>query len=204
MSRFRSSAVNPGDIGPGSDFFAAGIDGTEVAIIGGGLAGTGFPSPVVLARIDVEVGIVSAATQWKVSFTGSAAIAGGFVPANHLVEATTGCDIQAPLLGLSLGQINVATCPDNFVRGDCNNNGRVVGLVGDFLYILNWIFVGSVPDPRCAAACDSNADNSIEITDAIYLVNFMSGLGPAPSAPFPDCGPTPISTTLTCDVGVCP
>ncbi len=124
-------SVNPRAIGPPGGFFGSNVVGQEIAIIGGDLQGRSFKTPLVLAELLVEVGIVSAPTTWTIDFTGTASLRGSFVPLNHLVEGSTGCDVLPPLLGLRKGTVNVKTCSENFIRGDCNNNGRIRGLLGD-------------------------------------------------------------------------
>ncbi len=41
----------------------------------------------------------------------------------------------------------------------------------------------------CVAATNTNGDDHANIADATYLLNYMFSGGPAPAAPFPDCGP---------------
>ena len=73
------------------------------------------------------------------------------------------------------------------VRGDCNNDGSVVGQVGDAVFLLNWKFTGGAM-PTCQAACDTNGDGQVDIADAVYVLLHNFGGGAAPPAPFPECG----------------
>lgn len=196
-------SVSPVAFTPPSGFFSSAINGQEFAAIGGDLTGASIPGPVTLARAVVATSTVPVPASWTVDFTGTTALVGGFIPFNHLVEGRTGCDVLPPLLGLTPGAINVTTCAGNFIRGDCNNNGRILGLLGDPLYILNFLFNGG-PAPSCDAACDSNFDDTINISDATYLLNWMIGIGPPPPGPFPACGQPATPQNLTCAAHICP
>jgi hypothetical protein len=89
-----------------------------------------------------------------------------------------------------------------FLRGDCDGDGRVAGLVTDAVYLLGYNFRGG-PRPACLAACDANGDGRVDgvVTDAVYLLNHNFLGGPAPVAPFPGCGAGALETdgSLGCD-----
>jgi hypothetical protein len=76
-----------------------------------------------------------------------------------------------------------------FIRGDCNGDGQVTGMVTDAVFLLAYNFTGGSP-PGCLAACDANGDGHVtgSVTDALYILLFNFGGGPAPPAPFPACG----------------
>jgi hypothetical protein len=77
-----------------------------------------------------------------------------------------------------------------FLRGDCNGDGAVSGVVTDAVFMLNFNFLGG-PEPSCVAACDADADGAFSgtVTDAVYVLNFNFLGGPAPPVPpFPGCG----------------
>ncbi|MFB3111369.1 MAG: dockerin type I repeat-containing protein, partial [Gemmatimonadales bacterium] len=83
-----------------------------------------------------------------------------------------------------------------FRRGDCNADGNVD--IADAVCILNWLFAGRAT-PGCVAATNTNGDDAANITDATYLLNYLFAGGPAPVAPFPECGPgTEADTALGC------
>ncbi|MBI4606727.1 MAG: hypothetical protein HY721_32590 [Planctomycetes bacterium] len=84
-----------------------------------------------------------------------------------------------------------------FLRGDCNDDGRVD--LSDALCSLNWLFLGS-PAPGCLAAADVNADRRIDISDAVAVLGYLFLGTPAPPAPFPDCGPGATAGELRCEV----
>jgi hypothetical protein len=90
--------------------------------------------------------------------------------------------VGLPVTSLSGGEAT-------FLRGDCNGDGEVTGLVTDAVFLLTFNFLGG-PEPPCRAACDSNGDGQFagQVTDAVYILshNFLGG--PPPPAPFPGCG----------------
>ena len=59
--------------------------------------------------------------------------------------------------------------------------------VSDASCALNWLFAG-VGTPGCIAALNANGDDEVNVTDAVALLNYLFADGPAPVAPFPDCG----------------
>lgn len=84
----------------------------------------------------------------------------------------------------------------SFLRGDCNEDGGVD--VSDAVCILAWLFQGRAT-PGCRAAANTNGDAQEDISDAIHLLDHLFLGGPAPVAPFPDCG----SGTLPTDEETC-
>ncbi len=64
---------------------------------------------------------------------------------------------------------------------------------------LDWLFAGA-PEPGCIAALNTNGDDDVNITDPVFLLNFLFAGGPRLSAPYPDCGPgtLPADETLGC------
>lgn len=104
-------------------------------------------------------------------------------------------NLPDPLLFLDgelRGQLRVAepsTATPTFLRGDCDGDGRVTGLVTDVVFLLNHSFSGG-PAPPCIAACDVDGDGTVlgTVTDAVYLLTFNFLGGPPPVAPFPACG----------------
>ena len=105
-----------------------------------------------------------------------------------------------------------------FIRGDCNNDGLVIGFVGDIIFILQFLFAGG-PSPSCLNACDANDDESVDISDALYLLNWQWAVAGSPPPPPPtpmlfavgsvvpflgDCGPDPSPGPLACVANICP
>ncbi len=91
-----------------------------------------------------------------------------------------------------------------FVRGDCNGDGGFN--VADVVYLLEYLFIGSVALP-CEDAGDIDDDGSLNIADPInYLAYLFSG-GPPPAVPNPvtGCGPDVVDTDpLDCEETSCP
>ena len=76
-----------------------------------------------------------------------------------------------------------------FIRGDCDGDGTVIGQVTDAVFTLQFNFAGGRA-PECFAACDSNGDGGFigQVTDAVYTLQFNFLGGVAPVDPFPNCG----------------
>jgi len=96
-------------------------------------------------------------------------------------------------------------CPGQertFIRGDCDADGKVMGIVTDAVFLLNHNFTGG-PRPACLAACDANGDGKVLgiVTDGVYLLTYNFLAGPEPVAPFPDCGAggLPADVDLGCE-----
>ena len=107
--------------------------------------------------------------------------------------------------GLSLdagfidGQINLEPVVDTaFLRGDCNTDLRVD--IADGVWILNNMFQ-SGPAGTCAEACDADNNGALEMGNAIYVITYRLLSGPAPIAPFPECG---IEAGADCVTSACP
>ncbi len=83
----------------------------------------------------------------------------------------------------------------SFVRGDSNVSGSVD--LSDSLHVLGSLFVFTDPLP-CQDATDANDDGRINISDAIHLLRYLFQGGPAPEAPFMDCGFDETEDNLAC------
>ena len=84
--------------------------------------------------------------------------------------------------------------PFRFIRGDVDEDSTVN--LTDAVTILNVLFTGA--DPHCKAACDVDGSQSVSITDAVLLLSFLFQGGPAPAAPFPECGAAVDAETTGC------
>ena len=51
---------------------------------------------------------------------------------------------------------------------------------------------------------DCNDDSLTDLVDPLYLLAYLFSGGPIVLPPFPDCGPEPQPSGLTCDVFSCP
>jgi hypothetical protein len=107
------------------------------------------------------------------------------LPFRHFANA-----LDAPLHEITDPLDEPTEAAVSFVRGDCDSDGEVSGVVTDAVFLLNFLFLGG-PRPGCLAACDANNDGAVigVVTDAVYLLTFNFLGGPAPPQPFPLCGP---------------
>ncbi len=83
-----------------------------------------------------------------------------------------------------------------FIRGDANTDGGID--ISDPVRELEYLF-SAVP-VSCLAALDANADGGVDLADAVSLLDGLFSGGSAPSAPYPGCGPDPVTPGLGCDV----
>ena len=74
--------------------------------------------------------------------------------------------------------------------------------VTDAIVILSHLALGVRYDD-CHDALDSDDSGTIEISDPIYLLNYLFLAGAAPPSPFNECGPDPTDDTLDCDEYLC-
>ncbi len=74
--------------------------------------------------------------------------------------------------------------------------------LGDPIYLLRWRFGGLYPEPGCVKACDMNDDGQVDVTDAVYCLEYLFAGGPAIMPPYPDKGPDPTDDQLTCATGL--
>src|SRR4029453_2524082 len=88
---------------------------------------------------------------------------------------------------------------NRFIRGDCDGDGQVAGIVTDAVFLLRYCFAGG-PVPPCEAACDANDDGKFcgNVTDALYLLSYNFLGGSAPPAPYPECGTDSTPDGLSC------
>lgn len=196
-------------VSPGTGFAShVGPNGNELAAFG--IANFGAGPLMDLVEVTFRPQITGVPATADIRFGGDLALPGGIIPRDHLVETSTGCDVLPPLLGLQGARLTKNPCAGNFIRGDCNNNGSVAGLMGDALFLLASLFLDG-REPDCRVACDANDNDSLDIDDAIFILNWQLGIGPAPPPPTPtqtgglgDCGPDPTPGVLTCANHLCP
>jgi hypothetical protein len=97
-----------------------------------------------------------------------------------------------------LGQVHVVygVAPETeFTRGDSNFDDRID--VSDAVFTLNFLFLGGIK-PACDDAVDTDDTGSMDITDAVRLLDHLFRSGPAPPAPHPEPGPDPTADALRC------
>lgn len=73
--------------------------------------------------------------------------------------------------------------------------------LGDPIYLLRWKFGGLYQEPGCVKACDVNDDGQVDVSDAVYCLEYLFAGGPAIKLPFPDKGPDPTDDQLPCATG---
>ena len=73
-----------------------------------------------------------------------------------------------------------------FVRGDCNDDGMLN--IADGVRLLAALFQPGADPVGCLNACDTNGDNLLDQSDAVFVFNYRFLEGPPPAAPFPGCG----------------
>jgi len=71
----------------------------------------------------------------------------------------------------------------SFRRGDCNDDSNIG--IADAACILDWLFQDP-PEPGCLAATNTNGVN---VSDVVWLLNYLLASGPSPVEPFANCGP---------------
>jgi len=85
-----------------------------------------------------------------------------------------------------------------FRRGDANCDLRIN--ISDPIAIVQVLFQGAQPF-CCEAAADTDDNEKTDLTDAIYILNFLFRGGPGLPEPS-DCAPVSVATLL-CDEGAC-
>ena len=87
-----------------------------------------------------------------------------------------------------------------FRRGDCTGDGFTD--ISDVMALLWSIFTATEID-LCEVACDANDDDEVDVSDAVYLLDYLfRGLAP-PFPPSNSCGIDPTESPLGCDVSPC-
>jgi len=86
-----------------------------------------------------------------------------------------------------------------FIRGDANMDASVD--ISDAVKILFHLFGGL--DVACADATNVDSNEIVNLTDALFLLDFLFRSGPAPGDPFPLAGVAPDATpSLGCEKGL--
>jgi hypothetical protein len=84
-----------------------------------------------------------------------------------------------------------APVQQDFIRGNANDDGKVD--IADPIYVINNLFRQG-PAFACEDAADANDDGLVDSSDIAYMIAYefaFPSAGPAPLAPFPDCGVDP-------------
>ena len=67
--------------------------------------------------------------------------------------------------------------------------------------IFSWLFTGGT-EPPCLEAADANSSRDIDLSDGVYILQWLFASGSDPLAPFPDCAQA--EATIGCDRPTCP
>ena len=88
----------------------------------------------------------------------------------------------------------------SFLRGDADCDGRIN--LSDAIVALSHLF-GDESSLCCKAAADADGSAGVNLTDGVYLLEFLFRAGSGPPSPSPLCGPG-TDGGLECDQEVCP
>jgi hypothetical protein len=115
-----------------------------------------------------------------------------------VVEGPAGIGQSVPLAATGL-----RWCGDRFRRGDANLDGRFD--MGDPITILLHLFAGGTGFEKCMDAADANDDGDVNISDAVYLIDWRYKSDDPPPQPFPSCDedPTPGDGFTICEYPSC-
>lgn len=103
------------------------------------------------------------------------------------------------LLGTQSQTFDVA--PATFRRGDVNGDGHID--IADPISLLSYLHLDG-PAPFCADAADGDDDGSLLVTDAIVLLNYITGFGAFIPVPGPlECGADPTTDEIAGCLGPC-
>ncbi len=92
--------------------------------------------------------------------------------------------------------LSIPVCGDDFLRGDCLEDGQVTFV--DSLFLAVYLFLEG-PSPNYYDAADTNDDGFVDIADVVYLQSYLTGALPSPPPPFFGCGPDSTTDGLSCD-----
>ena len=87
-----------------------------------------------------------------------------------------------------------------FRRGDCTGDGWVD--ISDVVGVL-WNTFATPELPLCLVACDANDDDEVDVSDAVYLLNYLFRRQAPPPPPQLDCGRDVSLESLGCAVSPC-
>jgi hypothetical protein len=100
------------------------------------------------------------------------------------------------VLGIALAA-SPGVAADPFVRSDVDQSSRLD--VSDAVAVLRFLFAGERDLVGCEDAADSDDSGVLDASDAVFLLGALFRGGPAPAAPFPDCGEDPTDDALGCE-----
>ncbi|MEM7168347.1 MAG: aryl-sulfate sulfotransferase [Planctomycetota bacterium] len=117
------------------------------------------------------------------------------------IDCTDWSSFSAAWTGPPTNPPPFAPCANpDFVRGDANNDASIN--IADAIKALGYLFAGDTV--TCLQALDMNDDESTDISDPVYLLASLFGMGPPIAAPTTPCGPDPTPGPLPCTTYPCP
>lgn len=149
--------------------------------------------PISIARF---AGTIDAnAAEQSIAFVptnglGTPALNNSFVVDNESIQADT-------LTGGSVTIVQPVVTPNfEFIRGDVNLDTLIT--LSDVMSLLFWTFQGGA-EPQCHDAADADDSGHADITDAIFLLNFVFLDGATPWPPYPGPGPDYTPDDIGCE-----
>ena len=168
------------------DRVVLGADPVRVTLEGKGLAGV---ERVVVGGVELDELTVSSDTEVGLLLRRGPAWSG---PQTVRVLDPAGFGVARR------GALVIETVEERFRRGDCNGDER--SNLADAVCILEALFRGTGSN-ECLDSLDVDDSGHVNLTDAVRLVDWIFGAGPAPPAPVGDCGPDPSADSLDCEGG---
>jgi hypothetical protein len=207
--RFYSLDLSPDG---GAGFTVAVIIGADS--VTGKAIPAGLDQPIFTARYRIALGITG---ETDVEITGD--LGAPKVPVLLDRKGVSQPPVGTPA-PVTKATVTITAGPAPFLRGDANQSGSLD--VTDGIIIINYLFGGgSLPAgeaTRTSCLVAMNVDGStvdgvadvedgpdIDLTDAIVLLQYVFQRGPAPAAPFPDCGApvAPVAPEADCSAFIC-
>ncbi|MBI4584331.1 MAG: hypothetical protein HY717_09950 [Planctomycetes bacterium] len=94
--------------------------------------------------------------------------------------------LTADFVPAGLGGGGLQAPAPRLLRGDCNDDGQAD--LTDAVFLLRALH-GEGRSIPCLESCDFDGNGPVNPADPIYLLQWLVMGGPAPPAPFPQCGP---------------
>lgn len=193
-----------------SEFSQGGFEQTEVVDPARNNDVRGLVSAVVLTLRPVKVVLPSVGTESVIDITLEPSVPNGTGNVAFYPPGLRGLgqpvDNLVTVGGLSVIPCNLATAEvdvifggvvdgNQFIRGNANDDSKID--IADAIWIVNELFKEGEAT-ACQDAADVNDDGMVDSSDATYLIAYEFQGGPAPPAPFPDCGTDPTDDELDC------
>ena len=159
---------------------------------------------VEVFRSNIREGAVDYGTLAITSNTSETAFFSKTIEADGLVAGTNviavelhqaSADSSDLSFALELIGNRASALPGGFIRGDVAADGTVN--ISDAVKALLVLFSGETTD--CEDALDADDNGSLQITDPIYVLDYLFRSGSPITAPYPDAGADPTEDALGCE-----